>query len=174
MLKIKLLLVVCLSALLSGCALTPYTKEEFDQKIGSKGIYYAYVINTKTLDDELKAGWCTAEKMQNVSAESLLWVKQVVCPSPAEWRGVVANFYGVDGVFVKTYLVVPVSANVESGDIVRFTRDSSRGMADRFDRIAAKDSEKGTKNCDWVGSKILNLGGVECEGWSYKNMPVFR
>ena len=40
--------------------------------------------------------------------------------------------------------------------------------------VAAKANERDAKKCDWVGSKILNFGGVECEGWSYKNMPVFQ
>ena len=52
MLKIKLLLVFCLSALLSGC-FTPMSVARINKEWGEKGEYYAYVIATGNVAKEI-------------------------------------------------------------------------------------------------------------------------
>lgn len=177
MLKIKLLLVFCLSALLTGC-FTPMSVARMNKEQGEKGEYYAFAIATKDMTEEVqeKLSPCFDLKQYDslFTASDNLWFEKEVCPNASRWVVVSGNFYGLNGTFIKMSVLAPKSANVESGDIIKFSRDTSVRMANQFLYIAAKASERDAKKCDWVGSKILNFGGVECEGWSYKSMPVFK
>lgn len=103
-----------------------------------------------------------------------MFIRNQVCLSPGSWRIATANIYGEFGQFVKIGLLVPVSAEVAVDDIVVSSVDYSVGSMHRFKRIAAKSKDRKDGRCDWVGSKVLNTGGVECEGWSFKSLPAFR
>ena len=175
--KIKLLLVFCVSALLSGC-FTPLSIAQSNKNLGEKGEYYAFAINTEDLSKtaDAKDSPCVNIKLfESTTTEAdRLWLQKELCSNPAQWVLVHANFYGLNGRFVKTALWAPKAANIEGGDIVKFSRDTTIRYGSQFLYVAAKANERDAKKCDWVGSKILNYGGVECEGWSYKNMPVFQ
>ena len=172
MLKIKLLLVFCLSALLSGC-FTPMSLARVNKEQGNKGEYYSYTIATGNLPE--KIGCKASDSIRaTLTTEDQLWLDKLVCPDPSQWVVVYTNFYGLNGQFVKANIPTPKAANVQPGDIIKFSRDTTIRSGFQFLYIAAKANERDAKKCDWVGSKILNYGGVECEGWSYKNMPVFQ
>ncbi len=172
------LAVLILASTLAGCS-TALTVDQEKADLGKLEIYYSYVVGVfpakeAGLDLVCSQHPSAKEKFPDASPSDLEYARNSACKDLSAWSVAMTNFYGKYGKFAKKSILIPASAGVEVDDIVKFHLNLDQGVAPRFISIAAKSAEKSTKNCDWVGSKILNIGGVECEGWSYKNLPVFK
>lgn len=70
-------------------------------------------------------------------------------------------------------LLIPKSANVRVGDIIKFKFASETRPQNQFEGIAARAADTQRLHCGWVGSKIAFSGGVVCDGWRYdKDFPL--
>lgn len=150
---------VSLIALVGGCGVAPL-KPEVAEKTLDRDVYAL----VRGAGDATAAGYRNSAYCSSVADPACSDIANYDAISVAinrDWKAVRL-----------AYMLVPKSAHVEAEDIIVFHSTKTGKDANRFIRIAAKAADKPRLNCDWVGSKILTDGGVECEGWSYKNDPV--
>lgn len=165
-------------SLLTGCVTTMPLSKSISQ-MGNSGLMYGYVVNVKEDSAAAAKEDCDSissrkhRDMAQMSDEAFRF-NMSLCSNLNGYDAVTINLFGQYGNFVKTGVLVPKAEKVQEGDIVRIYQNLSEARMHEWKGIAARASEKQAKNCDWVGSKVLNLGGVECEGWSYKSLPAFK
>jgi len=75
-----------------------------------------------------------------------------------------------------TTRVLAARSQLAAGDIVRFrTPPPGQDRAPQILDIGARRSERRSGQCDWEGGNPdSNRGGVECKGWSYKQIKLQR
>jgi hypothetical protein len=75
-----------------------------------------------------------------------------------------------------TAKVLAAKSQLAAGDIVRFrTPSPGQDRAPQILDIGARSAERRPGQCDWEGgSPASNRGGVECKGWSYKQLKLQR
>jgi len=75
-----------------------------------------------------------------------------------------------------TARVLAARSQLSAGDIVRFrTPAAGQDRAPQILDIGARSAERRPGQCDWEGgTPASNRGGVECKGWSYKQLKLQR
>jgi hypothetical protein len=175
---------ILLATFLVGCGHTPMQLNTVAKQWGDAETMVGYVANIREVTDkstqmeELCEDLRTTpfEKAKNYSRESYDF-NLSMCRDLYKYKFVWMHLYGQYGNFVGSWVLVPKSDIVDVDDIAKISVKEyySRRMA-TWIGVVVKAEDKVAKGCDWVGSKILNLGGVVCpsEGWDYRNLPAFK
>jgi len=152
------LLCVALAACATFRPVSPAVAEQFK----AVGLGYGVVVRTEPADNSSDRRSCADGKTSPSFSK--------FCGRLDQFKIVTVNVAATTGKsFLKNGLVVPKETDIQPGDIVKFRFLD----ADGFVKLASRGE---TPTCRWAGSPALMIGfpfqegGVECEGWSYKQV----
>ena len=179
----RTLLLAGLAVTLTACGTTPLKLDKAVKEMGERPTMIGYVANIRdtkeksTQMEELCADWLSTpfEKGNSISRESYAY-NQAKCRNLTQYNFVWMHLYGQYGNFVGAWVLVPKTDAVKVDDIAKIDTDNLTRQWNVWRGVVVKAEDKAAKGCDWVGNKILNLGGVVCpsEGWDYRNLPAFK
>jgi len=147
---------------LAACATARTGSPEAARQLKQVGTGYGVVIVTVPAHDQETDRMCAVGKVHPTYSQ--------FCAHLDAYKVVTVNIAATSGKsFLKSRFVVPNYTDLRKGDIVQFRFED----ADGFIKLASRGERP---DCRWAGSPPWTIGfpfqegGVECEGWSYKQV----